>query len=104
MIRGWLGIEIQQMTPALAESFGTEATWGLIIAGIFRDSPAHQAGMQPGDVLISIDGKPISSGQGAMNQIAVTKPGTVLKLGLLRSGEEIELKVTIGDRPPTKVN
>ncbi|WP_421865806.1 S1C family serine protease [Motiliproteus sp.] len=102
VVRGWLGIEIQQMTPALAESFGTEEAWGLIIAGIFRDSPAHQAGMQPGDVLISIDGQPIRSGQAAMNQIAVTKPGTMLKLGLLRNGELINVEATIGNRPPTR--
>ncbi len=104
VVRGWLGIEIQEMTPALAESFGTEDAWGLIIAGIFRDSPAHQAGLQPGDILFSIDAKPITSGRSAMGQIAATKPGTVMEMGLLRNGEKLTLKVTIGDRPPTESN
>lgn len=104
VVRGWLGIEIQEMTPALAESFGTKETKGLIIAGIFRDSPAHQAGLQPGDILYSIDDQPIKSGRNAMGQIAVTKPGTVLEMKLIRNGEPIKLSVTIGDRPPTQSN
>lgn len=102
VVRGWLGIEIQEMTPALAESFGTEKGWGLIIAGIFRDSPAHKAGLQPGDILFSIDGKTIRSGRSAMGQIAATKPGAVLEMELIRSGEPMKFKVIIGDRPPTQ--
>ncbi|MEH6651495.1 MAG: trypsin-like peptidase domain-containing protein [Motiliproteus sp.] len=104
VVRGWLGIEIQEMTPALAESFGTKETKGLIIAGIFRDSPAHQAGLQPGDILYSIDDQPIKSGRNAMGQIAVTKPGTVLEMKLIRNGAPIKLSVTLGDRPPTQSN
>ncbi|MEH6470860.1 MAG: trypsin-like peptidase domain-containing protein [Halopseudomonas sp.] len=104
IVRGWLGIEIQEMTPALAESFGIQEAQGLIIAGIFRDSPAHKAGLQPGDILIEIDGKLIQNGHGAMNQIAAAKPGTVIVMGLLRNGEQLTLDVTIGDRPPTRPN
>ncbi len=104
VVRGWLGIEIQEMTPALAESFGIEKARGLIIAGIFRDSPAHQAGLQPGDILLSIDDKPIQSGRSAMGQIAATKPGTILLMALSRNGEPLTLEVTIGDRPPTQTN
>ncbi len=104
MVRGWLGIEIQVMTPALAESFDIKDDKGLIIAGIFRDSPAHQAGLQPGDIMIKIDDKAIQSGHSAMNQIAAAKPGTVIVMGLLRNNEPLTLKVTIGNRPPTRPN
>lgn len=104
IVRGWLGIEIQVMTPALAESFGIKDDKGLIIAGIFRDSPAHQAGLQPGDIMIKIDGKVIQSGHSAMNQIAAAKPGTVIVMGLLRNNEPLTVEVTIGNRPPTRPN
>ncbi|MEH6822766.1 MAG: trypsin-like peptidase domain-containing protein [Motiliproteus sp.] len=104
IVRGWLGIEIQVMTPALAESFGINDEKGLIIAGIFRDSPAHQAGLQPGDILLKIDARLIQSGHGAMNQIAAAKPGTVITMGLLRDNEPLSLDVTIGHRPPTRPN
>ncbi|WP_207061301.1 S1C family serine protease [Motiliproteus sp. SC1-56] len=102
VIRGWLGIEIQVMTPRLAESFGVDASRGLIIAGIFRDSPAHRAGMQPGDVLISIDGEPVTDSRRAMNRIAETRPGATLGMEVLRNGHRKSLKVTIGDRPPSQ--
>mgnify|MGYP003629991485 FL=1 len=104
IVRGWLGIEIQVMTPALAESFGIKDDKGLIIAGIFRGSPAHLAGLQPGDILVKIDGKVIQNGHGAMNQIAAAKPGTVIVMGLLRNNQPLTLNVTIGDRPPTLSN
>tara|TARA_R110001583_G_scaffold41161_2_gene131026 strand:+ start:5310 stop:6467 length:1158 start_codon:yes stop_codon:yes gene_type:complete len=104
IVRGWLGIEIQVMTPALAESFGIKDDKGLIIAGIFRSSPAHLAGLQPGDILVKIDGKVIQNGHGAMNQIAAAKPGTVIVMGLLRNNQPLTLNVTIGDRPPTLSN
>jgi serine protease DegS len=104
IVRGWLGIEIQVMTPALAESFGIKDDKGLIIAGIFRDSPAHRAGLQPGDILIKIDGKVVQSGHSAMNQIAAAKPGTLIVMGLLRDKEPLTLEVTIGNRPPTRPN
>ena len=102
VVRGWLGIEIQELTPSLAESFGIEDSNGLIIAGIFRNSPAHQAGMQPGDILLSIDGAPIVDSRSAMNQIAQTKPGIELKMEVLRNDKTQSIQVLIGDRPPSR--
>lgn len=102
VVRGWLGIEIQEMTARLAESFDMTETNGLIIAGIFRDSPAHKAGMKPGDVLLRIDGEVILDARVAMNQIADTLPGTDLTMGVIRDGKPLELSVMIGDRPPSQ--
>ncbi len=102
VIRGWLGIEIQEMTPRLAESFGMEESVGLIIAGIFRESPAHKAGMLPGDVLVSIDSKEIVNSRTAMNQIAQTKPGVTLNMEVIRNGKRETLPVLIGNRPLTQ--
>ncbi len=102
VVRGWLGIEIQEMTPTLAESFEMKDSQGLIIAGIFRNSPAHQAGMQPGDILVSIDGQPIVNSRVAMNQIAHTRPGVELEMEVLRNNRKVQLKVLIGNRPPSR--
>ncbi|HCP53800.1 MAG TPA: 2-alkenal reductase, partial [Pseudomonas sp.] len=54
VIRGWLGIEVQPLTPELAESFGMEGRPGIIVAGIYRDGPAQKAGLQPGDLILTI--------------------------------------------------
>ena len=102
VIRGWLGIEIQEMTPRLAETFGIDDGQGLIIAGIFRNSPAHQAGMLPGDILLSIDGKAITDSRSAMNQIAQTMPGIEMKMKVQRNDSELVLSVQIGNRPPSR--
>ncbi|MBV0933083.1 trypsin-like peptidase domain-containing protein [Marinobacterium weihaiense] len=99
VIRGWLGVEIQELTPQLAESFDVGDRPGLIIAGIFRNGPAHQAGLQPGDVLLQIQGQPIVGSRPAMNRIAGFKPGDVIELGILRNGHEMSLNATVGERP-----
>jgi len=102
VIRGWLGIEIQEMTPGLAESFNMNQMQGLIIAGIFRDGPAHQAGIQPGDIMVAVNGQPIADGRSSMNRIARFAPGTMITISLLRNGNPVELKVTIGERPRSR--
>ncbi|MBR9827234.1 MAG: trypsin-like serine protease [Oceanospirillales bacterium] len=102
VIRGWLGIEIQELTPRLAESFSVGDRTGLIIAGIFRNGPAHQAGLQPGDVLLQIGGEPVSNSYDAMTRIAQFKPGASIELGILRNGHEMSLAASIGERPQSR--
>jgi len=102
VIRGWLGVEIQELTPRLAESFGVGDRSGLIIAGIFRNGPAHQAGLRPGDVLLQVEGKPVTTSRATMNHIARFKPGQSIALGVLRDGHEMTVTATIGERPPSR--
>ncbi|MBY4679137.1 Do family serine endopeptidase [Marinobacterium arenosum] len=104
VIRGWLGIEIQQLTPQLAESFGLDRMQGLLVAGLFRNSPAHLAGLQPGDIMLSINGNPISNSQLSMNQIAQYKPGDQVEVEILRNGKRQTLGVTIGERPASQLS
>ncbi len=102
VIRGWLGIEIQELTPSLAESFGLDKMQGLIIAGVFRDGPAHLAGLQPGDVMLSINDRPIMNGRKSMTEIARYRPSESIQVKVLRQGEELSFIATIGERPRTE--
>lgn len=100
VIRGWLGIEVQPLTPELAESFGMEGRPGIIVAGIYRDGPAQRAGLQPGDLILNIDGQPAGDGRRSMNQVARAKPGDKIRIDILRNGKPLELTAEIGVRPP----
>ncbi|MCC6074693.1 Do family serine endopeptidase AlgW [Pseudomonas sp. GCM10022188] len=100
VIRGWLGLEVQPLTAELAESVGLQGQGGIIVAGIYRDSPALRAGLQPGDVILAIDGEPASDGRKAMNQVARKRPGEAVLINVVRGGERLELKAEVGMRPP----
>ena len=99
VIRGWLGIEVQPLTPELAESFGLEGRPGIVVAAVYRDSPAAHSGLQPGDIILSIDGTPAGDGRTSMNLVAQAKPGNKVSIQILRNGQALELTTEIGVRP-----
>lgn len=97
--RGWLGVETQDITPQLAESFNLKNITGIIVAGIQRNGPAARAGLRPGDIILSVDGEPSIDSKTVMNQIAHVPPGGKLKMKILRNGGELEIEATVSERP-----
>ena len=97
--RGWVGIEVQEITPELAESFKLSATQGALIAGVMRGSPADKAGIKPGDVLTQVAGKRVKDAQVMLELIAGLEPGKTARFDLKRNGGEVGVEVTIGKRP-----
>jgi Do/DeqQ family serine protease len=97
--RGWVGIEVQEITPELAESFKLSGTQGALIAGVMRGSPAEKAGIKPGDVLTQVAGKPVKDAQVMLELIAALKPGKTARFDLKHDGRDASIEVTIGKRP-----
>ncbi len=97
--RGWLGIEVQAMDRALAESFGLERPRGVLIAGILNGGPAGRAGLQPGDVIVGLDGQRVDNAREALNAIARKRPGERIEIEALRDGETLQLEATVDQRP-----
>ena len=99
VIRGYIGVEPQDITPELAESFNLKKSSGAIIAGVLRGGPADKAGMQPGDILVSVEGKPVADMADMLNQIAQLTPGKKATIVVLRRNQETTLNVLVGVRP-----
>jgi serine protease DegQ len=97
--RGWIGVEPQDVTPEIAESFGLEQKSGAIVAGVLQGGPADKAGIKPGDILISINDDTITDTTRLLNVVAQIKPGTSVKVHLMRKSRELDLNVVIGKRP-----
>jgi serine protease DegQ len=97
--RGWIGVEVQEITPPVAESFKLGSTRGALIAGVLRGGPADKAGVKPGDVLIEVQGKPVADPAGMLNLIAALAPGQSAKVKLKRQGQDVDATVTVGRRP-----
>ena len=97
--RGWIGIEAQDITPELAESFRLEQVQGALVAGVVRNSPADKAGLRAGDILMSIEGKAIIDSGSMLNLIAALKPNQKATVQISRSAKILNIQILIGKRP-----
>jgi serine protease Do len=94
--RGRLGIYIQELTKDLADSFAIDRHEGILVSQVMEDSPAEKSGLQQGDVILTLGGEKITSVANFRNKIAMTRPGTKVKLLVLRDGHKKKITATIG--------
>jgi len=99
VVRGWLGVGIQPLTPELAESMGIKDEQGVLVSQVFDDTPAAEAGIQAGDVVLKFNGKAVGQASELQSAVAWTKPGTKVKVLLVRDGKRRTVTVTIAKRP-----
>jgi serine protease Do len=99
VIRGWLGVSIQDVTAELAKSFNLKDTKGALVADVVKDSPAQKAGIERGDIIVSFDGKTIASAHELSRTVAGTAPNTKAKVEVIRSGKRQALTVQVGTMP-----
>jgi serine protease DegQ len=97
--RGWIGIEAQDLTPELAESFRLKPAQGALIAGVLPSSPAEKAGLRAGDILLTIDSKPIADTSAMLNLIAALTPNQKATFNIARAEKRLKVVVLIGKRP-----
>jgi serine protease Do len=95
--RGWLGVQVQQVTPELAKSFGLERPRGALVTGVRPNSSVGQAGLQRGDVIVEFGGTPIQDMHELPRLVANTAPGTEVNVRLLRKGQERTVQVKVGE-------
>jgi serine peptidase DegS len=100
VIRGWIGIVPEDITDEQAAQSGL-AQGGVLLAYLYVNSPAEEAGLQPGDLLLDIDGEPLHSAQDALAHVAKEKPGAVLAIKVLRGRRTLETKAHVSERPRT---
>ncbi len=103
VVRGWLGIEAQDLTTALADSFGLSDTKGVLISGVLRNGPADDAGLLPGDVVTRINNTPVANASEARKVISAQRPNTQIELGGIRKGEAFTIRARVIQRPPQPV-
>ncbi|MBM4128579.1 MAG: DegQ family serine endoprotease [Nitrospira sp.] len=99
VIRGWLGVTIQNITPELAKQFNLKDEKGALIGDVVEGSPAEKAGLQRGDVIIEYQGKKFDEPYQLRNMVASTAPGDVADVKIIREGRVEKKKVTIGELP-----
>ena len=102
VIRGWIGVQIQPLTPDLADSMGLKQTTGALVSEPQPDSPAVKAGIQSGDVITSVDGTAIHDARDLARRIGTMAPGTSVKLGLIHQGQDKTVTLTLGTLPNEK--
>ncbi|WP_416401649.1 Do family serine endopeptidase [Alicycliphilus denitrificans] len=97
--RGWIGVEPNELSPELAQTFGVKATEGVIITGVLQGGPAAQAGIRPGDVILKVAGKPTDNVSQLLTAVAALQPGQAASFELQRGDTQIKVSVVPGMRP-----
>ena len=100
--RGWIGVEPNDLSPELADTFGVKRTDGVIITGVLRNGPAASAGIKPGDVIVAIGQKDIADVTQLLSVVSALKPGEATHFTIARKNQQLDVLVTPGTRPRPK--
>jgi serine protease Do len=101
--RGWLGVQIQPVTPDIADSLGLKAAEGALVAQPQADSPAAKGGINAGDVIDAVDGQPVKDAHELAMKIGAMPPGSSVKIGIWRDGKDQTLTLTLGELPNNRM-
>jgi serine protease Do len=99
VVRGWLGVSIQELSPDLAVQFGLEEARGVLVSDVLEESPAKHAGLERGDVIVRYDGRPIENLAQLRNAVARTAVGTTVAVGFIRDKQARSIKIPIAEQP-----
>ncbi len=97
--RGWIGVEPRDLSAELADSLALPVKSGVLITGVLQDGPAARGGVQPGDVLVKVAGKPVLATGDLFSAVAALQPGSSVPLTVQRGAKQLDVKVTVGERP-----
>jgi serine protease Do len=99
VVRGYLGVYIQDVTPEMARAFGLEQAGGALVGDVSPNTPAARAGLKKGDVILKVNGEPVESRNQLTLRVSQTPPGTPVNLTVWRDGKAQEMKITLGELP-----
>ena len=97
--RAWLGVSIQPVNQSIADYYGLDKPIGVLVARVNEDTPADAAGLEDGDIILSVDGRRVDTTAQLRNTISLTPVGDTVELRLLRDDDEMSKKVTLGEMP-----
>jgi serine protease Do len=103
VVRGYLGTTVQKITPEIADSMGLKQVRGALVAEVMKNTPAERAGIKTGDIITGFDGKEVKDSTDLPTQVARVKPGTTVKLKVLRDGKEVSFPITVGELKDNEV-
>ena len=103
VVRGWLGVAIQNLTEDLAQSFGYEGTDGALVGDVTAGGPAAEAGVKPGDIIVRFDGKKVEDMNKLRNTVAATAPGREIQVELFRDRKPLTVTIKVGELPSQRV-
>ena len=97
--RGWIGVEVQELTDELKESFNLSSNSGALIASVVKNSPADKGGLKSGDIIVNINNKKISNGKALLNIVSDSQPSQSIDIEIIRGNRKIKLSLKVSERP-----
>lgn len=99
VVRGWIGVEAQRMTPQLARNLGVDINLGVVVTGVYKDSPSQMAGIKPGDIITHLNGVALGDGRKGVQFIEQSRPGDTVTLNIQRGLQNSEIELTMIAQP-----